>query len=370
MSSIESVFDGYQSKNLEFLQVVMLVDARIANLMRLWLRFRNVGIVLFGHGLTVGRTDEFRAPYHDDFDVLTNAIEKYENWGFEFISMGELLEIANNNFQSDKNWIHLTFDDGFESVYTRAYPYLREKQIPFSVFISTHHIESAERFYGYSIRCGVLNTRRHVHLPGLELSMSVDASKQERMAFGDQVSERFRAMSKSQVVDLMGYIDSLLSPQEWESCDTLYYEDRPLSVSQVRKLADDESVHVGSHNHNHISLNRNVSEEDVVFEMEESRNWLQRNLAANPLTYCYPHGSRDDFTPVSKTICQRLGYELAFVAYSGFISPKTDRFEIPRIGLSMSSHDFQRRLLKFLLPDPVVNVVRSLKTVCGICFPS
>ncbi len=342
----------------------------ILPLMRLWLRFRKVGIVLFGHVLTVGPTDDFTAPHHDDYGAFTKAIRRYENWGFEFISMEELLEIAKANFKSDKNWVHLTFDDGFESVYTVAYPYLRERRIPFSIFISTHHIESAERFYGYRIRCSLFNTKRPVHIPGLELSMSADASREQRTAFGDRVTELSRRMNRSQLVELMGHIDSLLAPQEWETCNRLYSEDRPLTVNLVRKLADDKLVHVGSHNRNHISLNRNVSEEDLVFELKESRDWLRRNLKANVLTYCYPYGTKEDFTLASKAICQRLGYELAFTSVTDFISQKTDRYEIPRVGLSMSSHDFVRRLLKFLLPDPVVNLVRLLKTAFSGCFPA
>ena len=87
----------------------------LVTVMRLWLRFRKVGIVLFGHGLTDGETDELIASRHDDFGTFASAIKLYEDWGFEFISMEELLDIANGDFKFEKNWVHLTFDDGYES---------------------------------------------------------------------------------------------------------------------------------------------------------------------------------------------------------------------------------------------------------------
>jgi peptidoglycan/xylan/chitin deacetylase (PgdA/CDA1 family) len=326
------------------------------------LRFRRVGVVLLGHGLTVGGTDEYIASYHDDFDTFANTIGEYEDLDFEFVSMENLLALSQNNFEHDRNWVHLTFDDGYQSVYSRAYPYLRERQIPFSLFISTGHIERSERFYVYRIRCSLLHTKRWVRIPDLEHTLPVDAPRQERIKFSDHVTRIFRRMSKSQAIDLMAYIDSLLPPKEWESYNDLYCEDEVLTIEQVQELAADELVHVGSHNHNHIILNRNVSEEDVLFEMQTSQDWLHRNLGARALTYCYPSGARGDFTPNSRSICQMLGYQLAFTTITDFVSHKTDRYEIPRVGISTSSNDFHRRLLKFFLPDSVVRLVRLLKT--------
>ena len=40
----------------------------------------------------------------------------------------------------DKNYLLLTIDDAFESFYLNAWPILKEKKIPFILFVSTREI--------------------------------------------------------------------------------------------------------------------------------------------------------------------------------------------------------------------------------------
>lgn len=341
----------------------------IVALLRNWLRFRKVGIVLVGHGLTINGSNTSTAPYHDDFNEFARAIRMYEDRGFEFITMEELIEVARAGFRVDKNWVHLTFDDGYESISKLAYPYLSQKQIPFSLYISTNHIEHAKRFYTYRIRCSVLNTKEGVRIPSSNLALTADATTKEKVEFAERVVEQFKKMNKGLAIELMAYLDSLLSAKEWAQMDAQHREDNILTINQVRELANDKLVHIGSHNHNHLILNQNVSEKDILFEMRESREWLRRNLGDTVITYSYPNGTKDDFTASSIRICKGLGYELAFTSIDGFVSPATDRYQIPRMWLATSSDNFSRRLLKFLLPDRVVGVVYILRSVLRSDFP-
>ena len=73
----------------------------------------------------------------DDFKAHINLIENSE---FEFISHGQFEDsIKKNNL--DKK-ILLTIDDGFYSFYKNAWPILKEKKIPFIIFINTKTVGS------------------------------------------------------------------------------------------------------------------------------------------------------------------------------------------------------------------------------------
>jgi peptidoglycan/xylan/chitin deacetylase (PgdA/CDA1 family) len=60
-------------------------------------------------------------------------LEKLSQTGIKFISVNELEESVK---QSEK-FCCITFDDGFEDTYSQAYPLLKERGIPFTVFVTT-----------------------------------------------------------------------------------------------------------------------------------------------------------------------------------------------------------------------------------------
>ena len=310
----------------------------------------NKGFVLSGHGFTNNKTDGYVESLHKDFNQFKKTIEIFEDLGFEFISMTELISLAKNNFRYDKNWIHLTFDDGYKNNYTLVYPYLKEKNIPFSLFISTTHIENNTRFYTYKIRCALLNTRKEVYIPHLNCALAPSASRRTRIRFCKKVIETiYKKMNKSEAVDFMEYTDSLLTSPEWEYYNNLYCEDEVLTINQLKELAGDKLVHIGSHNHHHLILNQNVSNDDILYEMQTSKIWLQKNLGMDILTYCYPSGGENNFSPNSKTICQNLGYVLAFTTIKQLVSSNTDRYEIPRLNFPIGPFEMADLLAKLLV---------------------
>ncbi|MDP7016879.1 MAG: polysaccharide deacetylase family protein [Pirellulaceae bacterium] len=62
--------------------------------------------------------------------------------GFEFWPLRDVLQRQRDNQEVPDNVVVVTFDDGFESVYTQAYPVLREFNVPATVFINTAYLGS------------------------------------------------------------------------------------------------------------------------------------------------------------------------------------------------------------------------------------
>ncbi len=69
-----------------------------------------------------------------------SQISIIEEEGFDFISHNEFDESIQKNNTNKK--ILLTVDDGFSSFYSNAWPILKEKKIPFIIFINTETIGS------------------------------------------------------------------------------------------------------------------------------------------------------------------------------------------------------------------------------------
>ena len=76
-------------------------------------------------------------------EIFKKHLEQIKETGTQFITFKKFDEVMQSNI--DKNYLLLTIDDGFESFYLNAWPILKEKKIPFILFVSTREVGK----YGY-----------------------------------------------------------------------------------------------------------------------------------------------------------------------------------------------------------------------------
>ena len=76
-------------------------------------------------------------------EIFSEHLKEINNLGIEFIKYKKFEEII--KIDIDKNYLHLTIDDAFESFYSNAWPVLKKRKIPFVLFVSTREIGK----YGY-----------------------------------------------------------------------------------------------------------------------------------------------------------------------------------------------------------------------------
>jgi len=71
-------------------------------------------------------------------EIFIEHLKEINNSKIEFINYNKFNEIIKNNI--DKNYLLLTIDDAFESFYLNAWPILKDRKIPFILFVSTREI--------------------------------------------------------------------------------------------------------------------------------------------------------------------------------------------------------------------------------------
>ena len=76
-------------------------------------------------------------------DVFLKHLNEIDKSKLEIITFKKFKEIMKGNI--NKSYVMLTIDDAFESFYLNAWPVLKEKKIPFILFVSTREIGK----YGY-----------------------------------------------------------------------------------------------------------------------------------------------------------------------------------------------------------------------------
>jgi len=93
--------------------------------------------------------------YHDivddpskiEFDYMQTTAETFEkqikglkNIGYNFISFDDLEKYNNNEKKLKKLSCLVTFDDGYEGVYTNAYPIAKKYNIPITIYVITENM--------------------------------------------------------------------------------------------------------------------------------------------------------------------------------------------------------------------------------------
>ena len=75
------------------------------------------------------------------FSVSESSFREQMDWlkerGYQFVNMEDLVEPLRNKTPLPKNAVFISFDDGCESVFSRALPILKERNIPSTVFVTT-----------------------------------------------------------------------------------------------------------------------------------------------------------------------------------------------------------------------------------------
>jgi peptidoglycan/xylan/chitin deacetylase (PgdA/CDA1 family) len=78
----------------------------------------------------------YNREYALDIERFRHFIDNLINEGKHFEKLDKISQCVEGEPQN----VYLSFDDGFEGVYTYVLPYLREKNIPFAIFITTNFI--------------------------------------------------------------------------------------------------------------------------------------------------------------------------------------------------------------------------------------
>lgn len=87
--------------------------------------------VLMYHDLTYEIVNPVQSCLHNVNDFL-RALIYFEEEGYEFVSIDKAIELPPYGHK----YVSITFDDVYSSVFSIAYPILREKKIPFTLFVS------------------------------------------------------------------------------------------------------------------------------------------------------------------------------------------------------------------------------------------
>jgi peptidoglycan/xylan/chitin deacetylase (PgdA/CDA1 family) len=218
----------------------------------------------------------------------------------------------------------VTFDDALRDVYTTAYPVLRRRGVPATVFVVTGLIESRQPIWTDRIYLAVSNTSRSSITLGRETWPLT--TNQEREWASSALRQRLKKTPNGErvrrlevLLDELGYPpnvppDSPLATMGWE---------------EIEELSRSGLISFGSHTHSHPILSRCELELQQE-ELQVSRDLLRDRLG-NADLFAYPNGTPGDYTQDTKRLLLELGYRCGLVTTPGLNPIGADRYELRRV---------------------------------------
>jgi peptidoglycan/xylan/chitin deacetylase (PgdA/CDA1 family) len=222
------------------------------------------------HAINQGRSDMAVSPrrFHEQLRSLLDA-------GYLPIAMNDVLKILSGRELSAPAF-SITFDDGYESVFTQALPILESLSIPATVFLTTGFLDG-------------------------------------------KVSPPWRSSNSA-----------LLSEYR---CQAEYFQ--PLSWEQARELARHPLIRIGSHTVSHPLLGA-VTEDSARDEMVRSRMILADRLGVTPDLFAYPFGVRcyGAYSEVTEKLLSETGYRSSLTSEISRARIGAGPWRIPRMSLT------------------------------------
>ncbi len=218
--------------------------------------------------------------------LFTQCVQWLIDNGFTFISSDELINILHRGVKPPKGAVWLSIDDGFRRNLDSVVPVIREHKIPITIFIPSGIVKGNGLF------------------PWLNPDMPPD-----------------------------GNGDTLLQGRTRNA----------MTVADLKELARYPEITIGSHTVNH-SVTRGLSDEQLRFEVEESKRTLESWIGRTVNTFSYPVG---EFDGRERRMLAASGYMLAATTQARFIKPENDPYLLPRFCVGD----------EILLPEAICNMV-------------
>ncbi|MGA9796949.1 MAG: polysaccharide deacetylase family protein [Rhizomicrobium sp.] len=248
----------------------------------------------------------------ENFDVLPLA------------ALGDVMKHPDKHTKA----VFLMSDDGYADT-TLAADILEDLGLPWTLFLSTQHIDTGEwnpltlarlfLFYAPEGRYAFDNFE--IELRGEREAIASHAIARLRAGEAEAAKPVFAAMRKVLMEARLGHLFEDFSSEDF------------LTWNQVGELAA-RGVEIGAHAHWHWPMSAAQTKEHL-----REQALLPKQIIGEKLGVCryfaYPFGNTPDISRQAREAVREAGYEGAFTTLSGTLDGTQDRWLLPRYGIAL-----------------------------------
>ncbi len=284
---------------------------------------------------TIGADDE-------DFDAWTvlkrsdflAQVERLRR-GYDIVSLDEALAGG----ESARPRVVLTFDDGHSGWHEHLLPIVEREALPVTLYVATGHVQSGVPYW-FDTVVNALQTIEPLMLDAGDAGLGRITLNRERGEANwlriSALLEAMKALDPAPRDALAARIAAATTANRRPRFRAL----APMTVAQLRELAQSRWVTIGSHSHGHQLLDRidlDTARDSIAQSIALLAQWTGRAVTH----FAYPNGNYNG--PLAAAL-PALGLTSAVTTRHGLWRRDGSRYELPRVAVGRFDDTARLRL--------------------------
>jgi peptidoglycan/xylan/chitin deacetylase (PgdA/CDA1 family) len=260
-----------------------------------------------------------------------------------FVHLREAIERLAAGDRLERGLAVLTFDESFAQTAELALPVCRARGVPFTVFVTTGHLDDGSTLWDEAVRSAVERIApQPLAVPWIDRVLKTDSKK----ARASSVRRLLLSLASLDEERLARRLEELYARTGRPAVQPL---DRMLSSAEVGALARDSLVSFGAHGHRHLSY-ASASDAALTEELALPKQKLLELCGASFTdTVSYPFGRPPYVDDRVIHAARAAGYRAALTAVPGVARPADHMFRLPRLPIGpktsgMAAYELQGTL--------------------------
>lgn len=257
------------------------------------------------------RNNCFNADIEITPQELSDLILDFKNKNYSIVSLDEiyhLLQHQNNNIK----FVAFTFDDGYQEIFTYAYPIFKKFNLPFTLYLTTGFLDNSGMAWWYPLENLILANDQ----------ISFQYNNKEYCFDCSSLGAKYNAFKKLRQLFINQYEEQSLAAIFRKYNLDAYKTTAEISLTweQVKKLSRDPLVTLGSHTASHRCL-KALSLEEARNDILSSVTRLESQIQKKVEHFSYPFGQKEN-GPREFALVRQLGFKTAVTTRFANIFPK------------------------------------------------
>lgn len=274
-----------------------------------------------------------------DVDVLNKQF-KFISKYMTVLPLKKAIQLAQQG-QLPPKAVAITFDDGYKSHLTVAFPILKKYDLTATFFISSNHT-SSKLMWNDQLYLAIMRSEvEEIYADEFELGRITIKTKADKISAFNKLVQLFKYQTLTQRHQLLDRLCNKL-----KSSDKTYTDDLMLDESEIKYLSDN-GMTIGSHTLDHPILaleERNIA----LHQLSEDKARLEMITGKEIELFAFPNGKPGyDYNKETIDLIKQTGYKFSFTTQNTPFELKSNNiFEIPRMSAPSKSNF---AFFKFLL---------------------
>jgi len=277
-----------------------------------------------------------------DEQLLEQCLDYAKQKDYQFLPIDRIVEDAIQGIEYQQPTICFTLDDGYSDQATRLLPLLLAENTAPSLFVITDFIDQQLWPWDAKLTYLIWNTP----LQSLQLIVGAQKLSFDLSSTSKRVAARREAI---QAVKLLApelhakTIVDIAAACQLKIPESPPKEFEPISWQRLRDL-EVQGLRIGSHSQSHLIFN-SASDLFIRNELSYSKQRLNDELKNPSAVFCYPLGTRKDFSANHIELVKEAGFKSAITTISNVTtldSIRSNPFQIQRIAFPSSFEKFVR----------------------------